>query len=658
MLGHDAWRARFGGDSGVLGRTLVLDGRPHVVVGVLPRGFRLLGERSGTPDFWVPAGQEEWDNHANNRNYRGVARLAPGVTLDAARREMDAFFRARPGTATPPPATGARVEEVRRRVVEPVRAPLLVLFAAAGLLLLATCANVATLLLGEAVGREGEIATRVALGASRGRVARQLLTEHVLLAALGAALGVAVALAATRALVALAPPSMPRAGEVGVSARSLAFALAAALLTAALFGLAPLLALVRAAPGVVLRAAASRGSRARGRLQWVGAGVQIALSVVLLVGAALFGRSLAALSAVDPGFRPEGLLWVRATLPRDAYATAERRRAFHERAVAAIAALPGVGAASAGLGVPFGDGPSATTILVADTPGSAEPVEADAQFRVVLPGFLETLGVPLQVGRPVTRADGAGAPRVVLVNETFARRFWPSSTALGKRVQVDDLWYEVVGIVGDVRHGTLRRGAEPTFYLPAAQTERWGFSIVVRAACRAERDGCAPARLAPSVRRAIQALDANVPVPDAEPVTALVARTLSDDRYRTMVVTFFALAAAALAAVGVYGVTVCAVNQRLRELAIRMALGASHGSLLRAVIGATAAVAAVGAVAGAGAAAVASRALPRFLFGVAPTDAATYVGVVGAVLGVAVLAGWLPARRAARADPATIMRAE
>jgi putative ABC transport system permease protein len=380
--------------------------------------------------------------------------------------------------------------------------------------------------------------------------------------------------------------------------------------------------------------------------------LQLSVSVVLLVGGALLARTLARLSAVDPGFRPDGLVYVRASLPRDRYTTGASQVEFYRRLVESVAAMPGVRAASAGNGIPFADGPSGTSIVIARGPGQSDPLDADAQFRIVFPGLIETLGIRMLAGRSILPTDDSLAPPIALVNEAFVRRFWPTDGAAGKRIKVDQVWRDVVGVVGDVKHGRLERESDATFYLPMAQsTRQWGISLVARS------DGD-QAVLIRGIRDRVRTIDPAVPIARVDLLSDVVHRSLGEYRFRTVVIGFFAVAAWLLAAVGVYGMAAGAVGRRVRELAIRMSLGATHASAVGLLVRSAVRMVAVGIGAGVVTAAFATRALRPFLYGVTPADRLTYVAVAAFVAAVAVMATWLPARRASRIEPAVVLRNE
>ena len=648
ILSEDTWRSRFGADTGVIGRTIAFDGVPRTIVGVAPRGFQLVG-RAPNPQYYLPAGQVSGDTLPANRYYTAIARLRPTTSIAQATEDADRFFKAHWTHSSP---TGGRVASALDEATQAVRTPLMLLVAASGLVLVLACANVATLLLGEATARDSEIATRTALGAGWHRVARQLLTEHLVLATAGALLGVLLAFWATKALLTIAPANTPRLNEVALDWRAVVFALSAAFITAVLFGLAPLVTLSRVRPGALTVRGGNRATRSRGGLQRLGVVIQLAMSVVLLVGGALLERTLSRLTAVDPGFRPEGLLYVRASLPRDRYATGAPQVEFHRRLIESIAGLPGVVSASAGSGIPFADGPSGTSIVIARGVGESDPLDADAQFRVAFPGLLETLGIRLLTGRTIVATDDAGAAPVVVVNEAFVRRFWPMDGPIGKRIRVDGAWRDVVGVVGDVKHGRLERESDATFYLPVAQTVRqWGLSVVVRTTGD-------PAALVPNVRDRIRAIDPTVPLARTDVMTDVVHRSLGEYRFRTVVIGFFAIAAWLLAAVGVYGTAAGVVERRVRELAIRMSLGATHGAAVGLLVRSAGRMVVMGVILGLAGAALGARGLRPFLYGVASSDVATYVLVAGFVSLIALLATWLPARRATRIEPAVVLRSE
>jgi predicted permease len=642
MISDGEWRTRFGGAPDVLGRRLELNGVAHEVVGVLPREFHLVRLRQ-TPGIWVPAGTLPWDTARDNFNYSALGRLQAGVSRARALEETNRIFQ----FGLPSGESGAVLVDLRRASTDRVRAPFLLLLLASGLLLLITCVNVAALLLGEGAARDAEVAARLALGAGRRRILQQLLTEQVLLALAGAVLGLFVAHWTTRTLVALAPPATPRLAEISVNLRSFAFALMAAGLTASIFGLVPALALTRTDAGLVLRAGSSRLTRRRSGLQRVAMVVQLALAVVLLVGGTLLVRSLQRLADVSPGFQRQGVYYVEPQLSFDLYPDPLAVREFYRALVQSVRTLPGVRAVSAGSSLPFTDGGSSTTI---NYRGATVVAPTNAQWRVVMPGFFQAMGLPIVSGRANSDADRAGAPRVVLISQTMAQQLWPQG-ALGQELQIDGNWHQVVGVVSDVKHFSLQQRPQPTFYLPFEQTTRrlWAFVLQLEGES---------GPILQAVQDRIHSLDANVPVRRTGSVDNLIERTLSEQRFRALITAFFAVVAGLLVAAGLYGVTADAVTRRMREMAIRLALGASERSVVRLAVRSTLLLGLAGVSAGALVALLGTRPLRRFLFGITSTDLGSYSLVIASVLLVTAVAAWLPARRAARAEPAAILRAE
>lgn len=648
MVSHDAWLTRFGGDSGVIGRTVRFEDSSYEVVGVLPPGLSLQRASTPPPPFWGPAGQDSAENaQRGNHNYLALGRLKAGVSADQAARETARIINAGSDRKEP---SGARVTDFQIEQTRHVRKPLLVLLAAVALLLLIACVNVATLLLGEAATREQEMATRVALGAARGRLVRQLLTESLTLAGAGALLGTLLAYGGTRVLVAMAPPRIPGLTDVRTDVRVLAVALLAAVVTGLLFGLAPALTLSRSGPASLVRAGAGQSARGRGRLQRAFVAVQLALSVVLLVGAGLLSRSFARLTAVDPGFETDRLLSVRFALPRRVARDETTRADYYRRALERLAALPGVVAATGGTTSPFTNANSSTSVEIDGLAATPDARRREAQQRVIMPNYFATLGIPLRAGRTFTEQDRAGTPFVAVVSESMARRDWPDVSAIGKRVHFRGEWRTVVGIVADIKFRTLAADDEPTVYAPFGQMSQ-GLSFLVRT--RGE-----PGQMATVVRAALSEVDRNVPVTTIDAMPDLLDRSFAEERYRTMLIGLFGLLAAVLAAVGMYGVTSRAVSRRTREVGIRMALGATARSVSGLIVTQTLAGVVLGVGVGLAAALAATRLLAPYLFGVSATDPWTYAAIL-VLLGIVSLgASWIPARRAGRIPPAAVLRAE
>jgi len=641
VVSYETWRRRLGGDPGVLGRTLVLDGVPHTIVGVLPAGFRLrhlgmhwLGEdQSGVRDVWKPLGSAL----GNGNNLEAVARLRPGVSLAQALGETRSILLAKRERGD------VRIVPRTEDETEGLSAPLLVLFAATGLVLLIACANIATLSLGELHGRRAELVTRSALGASRRRLAGQLLTESLLVGTFGTAVGALVAVAGTRILVALAPP-LPRVEAVGVDVRVLGFAVALGLLAVVAFGTLPaLLSARRSAVGTPAATRTATGRRA-GFERWLVA-LEIALTVVILVAGGLLGRSLQQLLAVDPGFAPEGLATVRVFIPDAGYASPEDVGRAQAELVATIAAIPGVSRASAITRLPFPGLTNTTTLTVLGPDGQRGP-HISAQQLYVAPGYHETMGIPLLAGEHLP----AETPGAVLVNERIAREYWPTGSPVGVPVAMGRGSTTIVGIVGNTKRNALGVEADRALYMALRPYDR-DISLVARTS----GDARAMAR---RMRDGVRAYDPDLPVRQVTTLAELVAASASQERYRTMLMTVFGALATLLAAVGVFGVTAQGVVGRTREMAIRISVGASERRLVGAVVGRALGTGAVGIAAGLVAAAWMGRWLAGLLFGVGPIDPPTYAVVAVLLAGICAGASLLPARRIAGIDPARVLGAE
>jgi predicted permease len=646
LVSYETWVSRYGADSSVIGRIVPFDTKSYEIVGVLPPRLSLRRSSAPPAQFWIPL-QDSSDAAARDEHsYYGIGRLRAGTPEERAALEVVRIVNA----PTPQRHSGARVTPLQIEQTRDVRKPLLVLLAAVGLLLLIACVNVATLLLGEAASREQEMATRVALGAARARLMRQLLTESLALAAIGGALGTALAFGGTRVLVALAPARIPGMADVRTDTRVLTVALGAAVLTGLLFGLAPALTLSRSGPASLVRSGTGQSVRGRGRLQRVFVALQLALSVVLLVGAGLMSRSFARLTAVDPGFNAERLLAMRIVLPLRMARDSAARRDYYAQAMARLAATPDIVAVAGATLVPFSSSTSSTTVEVERRAGPETDREREAQQRAVTPSYFATLGIPLRAGRLFTDQDRPGAPKVVIVSEAMARRDWPNESPIGRRVKYRGAWRTVVGIVGDIRFRSLSSDAEATIYAPYPQLGQ-GLAFLVRTRGDAAAAG-------PAVRAALGSVNRNVPVTSMDAMSDLVARSFAEERYRTVLIGMFGVLAAVLAAVGMYGVTSRAVSRRTREVGIRMALGASARSVSTLIVSQTLAGVAVGVVAGIVASLAVTRLLAPFLFGVSASDPSTYVAILVFLAVVSAVASWMPARRAGRVAPAVVLRSE
>jgi putative ABC transport system permease protein len=651
VLSDGFWRRRFGADPGVLGSTVNLDDELFTVIGVLPPGFAVknvfLSGNTGAHDAWLPIGLSGADlSRRGNHSFDAIGRLAEGATLESALAEATPLLR---GDA-PPERRGVRMAYREEVEVGGLRLPLMLLLAASGVLLLIACGNVATMLLGESLGRRPEMATRAALGAGRRRIARQLLTESVVLGLAGALAGGLAALALTKLIVALGPP-LPVARQIAVSPRVLLFASGLGILTGLFFGLAPAASL----QGVGLREAMQRGVQGRGRRDWrLQHGVivfEIALTVVLMVCGGLLARTVLNLVAIDPGFTTEGVavVEVSALTPRF---TRERVSGMYGQALLNIEGLPGVRQVSGVSTLPLA-GPSSSTSL--DIEGRPEETGnapgPEGQRRVVFPGYHEVMDIPLLEGRYLEPADGPDAPLSMLISERLARVYWRDRSPIGARVRYDQRWWTVVGIVGDVRHGALDEEPVATFYVPFAQAPMRAMTLV------ASITG-PTASVLPALRDAVRAADADVAITGTHTMESLVSRAAEEERYRAILIAVFAATAAMLAAVGVFGVTARAVARRGAEMGVRLALGARVPALTVMVVGSHIVTVCVGVAIGLIGAGWATRLLSGFLFGVRPGDPATYLAVASVLVGATLVSSWLAARRIGRVDPVEVLRAQ
>ncbi len=635
----------------MLGKTLVLDGISYTVVGVLPRGFRLRWLTGGplleghlnSKDIWVPFGQL-WDCIGCGSNmYQVVGRLLPGITIDQARAETYAILT----RDTTYKEMDVRLIPRDEDEVRGLSSPLTLLLGATGLLLLIACGNIATLSLGEMHGRRQEVATRCALGAGGSRIVRQLLTESMVLGLLGSVVGALIAFAGTRALVLLAPP-IPRIDEVVVNLRVLAFATLLGMLTGLAFGTVASIVSTRSSISETLRSGGRTGSGRGRRFGSTVVALEIALTVVLLVTAGLLARSLSRLLEVDPGFETENLATIRLSLPDTSYPTDEERSRFFLEVLGRLEAIPNVRAVTASNGLPF---PGRTASWGVAVEGSDSEMRPSAKLFHVAAGYHEMMEIPLLAGRTFNSADGPDAPSVAVVSESLARLLWSDESSIGAR-----LWYPwetvtVVGIVADVHRETLDTDPEPTFYVPFVQFSRGEVSF----AARTKAD---PNQAIPLIREAVWSVDENIAITEADNMASLIARSTSEEQYRTLLMMVFGVMAAMLAAVGIFGVTARAVTHRTREFGIRMALGARDTGLVRMVLRAGLFTGTVGTLLGLLGATWTSSLVHRFLFGVKPSDPFTYGAVALLLVVVCLFASYLPARRIASVNPVEVLRSE
>ena len=660
VVSHGFWQGRLGGDHDVTGRTITLNGASYEVIGVMPERFALPQDA----EVWTP--MTPTGAYGPLFTQRGafwltvVGRLKPGVTRAAAQSEMDAIAsrleRQYPGNS----GLGVRLVPLHEEIVGDVRRPLLVLLGAVGLVLLIACANVTNLLLTRSSGRQRELAIRSALGAGRGRLLRQMLTESIVLAMAGGAAGVLLAAWSIDLLQLLAPPALPRLSSIRIDGRVLGFAFAAAVGTGLLFGIAPAVhAAGSSASGQLKEGGRGGTDSSRGRrLRSVLAVAELAVALVLLIGAALLVRSVIALNRVDLGFATRDVLALRVDLPQLKYASPAKAVAFFQQLGDRLASLPGVQSTGAGTSLLLSRLPQSSTITIEGRP-AADPTRQDipVPYDAVTPGFFRTLQIPLVRGRMLTDADTPGAQRVAVVNESFVRRFFPNEEPIAKRVTFDDptgsevRWTTIVGVVADTRRGGFNRPPWAEVYFPHQQDGDRRMFVVARTSGD-------PAALARAAQAEVWAIDREQPVASVRTVAEAMAQSEANRRFVTLLLGVFATVALVLAAIGVYGVLAYATAQRTQEIAIRMALGADHRDVLRMVLGAGTQLAAAGVAIGLAGALVLTQVLSGLLFGVSARDPLTFVLVPAALGTVALLASWIPARRAVRVEPVAALRGE
>ncbi len=655
VLSYGLWQRRYGADPKIVGKTVALNGRAVTVVGVMPAGFEYPREAQ----LWSPIPFKSPETSMRRAHFlRGVGRLKPGVTLSQAQADVNAVAR-QLEQQYPESNTNFSMglTPLPEWTVGEMRPTLLILLAAVGFVLLIACANVANLSLARGATRSREVAIRSALGASRGRVVRQLLTESVVMALLGGAFGLLLAMWGVDLLVSLSPENLPRVKEVTTDWRVLGFTLLVSVLTGILFGLFPALATSKTNLTETLKEGGRTGSGAgRQRLRGLLVVAEVALSLILLVEAGLLVKSFLRLSNVDVGFKPTNVLSMQLTLPQTGYTDPPRRSAFYEQLVGRIESLPGVQAAGAVSELPLSGQENDTFFNIEGKPAAAfGSTENDANIRGISPAYFQALGVPLLKGRFFDRRDGLEAPKVAIVNESFVKRYLPGEDPLGKYLIIDfgePFKAEIVGVVGGIRHSSLAQ-PEPSaeMYVNVIQAPSYRTNLVVRAAGD-------PVQLTAAIRSEVQSLDKDLPVYNVKTMEQHISESAAQPRFRTLLLGLFAGVALVLASIGIYGVISYSVTQRTHEIGLRVALGAQRRDVLRLVVWQGMRMALVGICLGIIGAFVVTRVMSSFLFGVSATDPLTFAGVALLLAGVSFLACYVPARRAAKVDPMVALRYE
>ncbi len=667
LLSESLWRRRFGGSPDAVGRVVMLDNQPYTVVGVMPPYFQLMQQA----DLFIPMGP--WaatlpDDRGWHPGLWPLARLAAGTSVEQARAEMKAISdRLEKDFPTFNRHLSADVRPLQEYAVQNVRQSLLVLVAAVGFVLLVACANVANLLLARAIGRRKEIAIRTAIGASRARIIGQLLTESVILSLAGGATGLILATWSVPLLARLAGSNAPAAGMMGIDRTALAFTVAVSFVTGFLFGLIPALqtTCVDVAAAINESGRGTAGGGGHHRLRGLLVVVEMTLATVLLVGAALLTKSLVRLQDVSPGFNPAGLLVADAPLSPIAYATQDRRNSFVDWLVPRLKEIPGVKVAAVATAPPFsGTGSTIHFNIVGRPPKGPEDYIATG-YRAIGADYFAALGIPLSAGRTFTERDRDRSRPVAIVNETFVRRFLGGDAALALRSrtqlgttpddEAETPIVDIVGVVGDTRQA-FDAAAEPTMFVPYLQHPIQVIGGLYRALTVVLRTDGDPAALAPSLRAAVREIDREQPLARVRTMQEAMNESVAQPRLRTMLLTLFSGVALALSLIGVYGVMAYAVSERTHEIGVRVALGASPTDIRSLVVGEGVRLAATGITIGIVGALATSRALTTLLFGVSPTDPATFIASAVALTLAAVTAVYGPARRASRIDPVVMLR--
>lgn len=659
ILSSGSWERLFGSDPNLTNKSITLNGNPVTVIGVMPPGFDLQFPINTRVDMWLPMRIDPADFDRNTHYLYALARLKPGISRDRAQSEMNLIAtqlqQQYPETNA---QKGVNIVPLRKQVVGKVESYLYLLFGAVGFVLLIACANVAGLLLARVTARHKEVAVRIALGASRWRIVRQLLTESIILSALSGLLGLLFAYAGIKLLVALTPPDVPRLHEIGLHIPVFLWTLVISILTGVLFGLAPALQASRPDLNESLKKSAGRnqGGFQRGGLRNPLIVSEVALALLLSVGAGLMIKSFLRLQQVSPGFEANNLLTMNIALPRQKYSQPQQANAFFDQLAERIKTLPGVKSVGGIDPLPFSNSNVSTSFLIEGAPAVALADRPDVGERAVTPAYFETMGIPVLKGRSFTAQDRDNTPHVIIVNEALASRYWPNQDVIGKRLGFEDDpskqdWREIVGVVGNVKHKTLEAEANPEVYFPYQQLPKNFMSVVVRTSSD-------PVSMIPAIRSQVFTIDKNQPVFDIMTMDQRLAKSVAASRFVMLLLGTFSVLALGLAAVGLYGAMAYLVTQRTQEIGLRMALGARRSDVFKLVIGKGMRLVIIGMAIGLVASLALTRVMGSLLFEVTPTDALTFVIVSVVLLTVALLACYIPARRATNVDPLTSLRYE
>jgi len=662
IISHNFWQERFGGDPNVIGKTLTLSDEPVTLIGVMSPGFQdpsqsnerqvWINPRNVVPD-WSPNLAVDVRSIRDTGFLRVIARLKPNVNVSQAQTDLDAIAARLQQQYPRPSGHGARVISLHEQTVGSVRPTLLILLGAVSLVLLIACANVTSLMLTRATERYREMAIRTALGASRWRIVRQLLVESLLLAGLGCVGGFLFAFWSMRLILASGRSEIPRLSQMGLDYRVFIFTLGVSVLTGLVFGLAPALAAAKPDLNSALKEGSKNTTAARNRLRQTLVVAEVALASVVLIGAGLLVSSFAKLLAVKPGFNQQHLLTMRIGLGNQRYIKSVERKRFVSELNARMEAVPGVDSVGIGDDLPIAGTDSSTSLKIQDRPLTSPNDLVSVGLHVISPHYFDALGTRLLKGRVFTEHDAADAPSVFIINETLARRCWPNQDPLGKRIRYNnaDPWGEIVGVVEDVKFDGLHLESTPHLFEPYQQNA-WSFLVVT---IRSPLD---KGTLLAAVRREVKALDPNLPISNVRMMEEVIAQSLATRRFVLLLFGLFAGLALLLATIGIYGVLTASVSQRTRELGVRIALGATTRDVRRLIVGQGLKLVLSGLVVGVVSALALKRVIGKLLFGVSPTDPMTFLAIAVLMIAVALLACWIPARRATKVDPLLALRSE
>jgi putative ABC transport system permease protein len=673
VLSHKLWQRSFGGDPGIVGRQLQLDRESYTVVGVMPPQFQFPPFWATRAEMWAPLDLTDRATRRGGSSLRVFGRLSPGVSLTQAQAEVGAISRRlEQGYPDMNAGLALRVDPLIEKVVGKIRPALLVLLAAVACVLLIAAANVAGLLMVRGASRQREFAIRTALGATRMRTIRQLLTESVLLGVLGGAAGLALAIVGLEWITTLLAGNassfsvrLPRLNEIGIDRATLFFTLVVSLLSSVVFGLAPAVETSKLDLNQMLKEGGRGAAGGRRRLRETLVVIEVATAFVLLVGAGLLLNSFVRLQAIDPGFNPRNVLTMIVSLSGESEMVGPRREDFYRELTQRIEAIPGVESASAVNHLPLAGDKWGVRLAVEGRPIPRPGEEIKAVFRVSRPGYLKTMGIPLLQGRDFTDRDAKDAPGVVIVNETLARHQWPDEEPVGKRITLDNpqgtpQWLAVIGVVKDVKQDSWAEAPSNEIYI-AFQQSRGFFSGLPRhyaSMTLVIRTRTEPRSLIPTVENTVRTFDRDIPVSSVASMEDVIGDAIWQPRFNVLLIGLFAATAVLLASIGLYGVLSYSVTQRTREIGVRLALGAPGRDVLGLVVKQGMKVALIGLSIGLAGAFALTRLMASLLYGVSATDPVTFAGIGLLLTAVALLACYLPARRASRVDPVVALRCE